>query len=106
MRERHAEPYESSNMETAFGGFRIARDPSDLRAAGQRRDIRLSESFCPADERFELLDVSLSEFLRQLAFEVPDREALVEAGPDPSARRCWTYRELLTAAETVARALL
>jgi fatty-acyl-CoA synthase len=40
------------------------------------------------------------------AAAAPDRLALVDAVPEPAARREWTYAELLTDVERVARALL
>jgi fatty-acyl-CoA synthase len=68
--------------------------------------LHLAESYCPADESEELLDITIGDLLRQTAAEVPDRLVLVEATPDPEARRTWTYAELLESAEQVARALL
>ncbi|MBP8297894.1 MAG: AMP-binding protein [Burkholderiales bacterium] len=71
-----------------------------------RREVRLSQSHWPADNSHEVLELTLGDLLRQLAAEVPDRVALVEGTADPRLRRRWTYLQLLTAAETVARALL
>jgi fatty-acyl-CoA synthase len=70
------------------------------------REVRLTESYWPADTSRELLDVTLGGLLRHGAAEVPDRVALVEGVPDPATRRRWTYSELLADAERVARALL
>jgi acyl-CoA synthetase (AMP-forming)/AMP-acid ligase II len=70
------------------------------------KDVLLVDSYWPADTSGPLLDLTLGELLRQLADEVPDRVAFVEALPDRTRRRRWTYRELLHAGETVARALL
>lgn len=66
----------------------------------------LTESYWPADTSEELIDVTLGGLLRDAAATVPDRVALVDGVPDRSARRRWTYAELLSAAERVARALL
>src|ERR1700744_5407523 len=53
-----------------------------------------------------LWESTLGDLLRTVAAEHPDRVALVDAGPDPTRRRSWTYSELLATAEQVARALL
>ena len=70
------------------------------------RSISLTESYWPADTSEDLLNLSLGDLLRQVASEVPDRMALVEGIPDASARRRWTYAQMLATAEQVARALL
>ena len=53
-----------------------------------------------------LWETTLGDLLRTVAAERPDQVALVDAVPDAALRRSWTYAELLTAAERVARALL
>lgn len=53
-----------------------------------------------------LWETTLGDLLRTVAAERPDQVALVDAVPDPARRRSWTYAELLTVAERVARALL
>jgi fatty-acyl-CoA synthase len=53
-----------------------------------------------------LWEITLGDLLRTAAAEHPDRLALVDAVFDPAQRRSWTYAELLSAAERVARALL
>ena len=53
-----------------------------------------------------LWELTLGDLLRTAAAEHPGRAALVAAGPDPAQRRSWTYTELLSEAERVARALL
>jgi fatty-acyl-CoA synthase len=58
------------------------------------------------DDNECLWESTLGDLLRTAAAEHPDRVALVDAGPDPAQRRSWTYAELLSAAERVARALL
>jgi fatty-acyl-CoA synthase len=58
------------------------------------------------DEGDQLWEITLGDLLRSGASEHPDRVALVDADPDPARRRSWTYAELLTEAERVARALL
>jgi fatty-acyl-CoA synthase len=82
-----------------------------LRAGSDREDAlrsetRLHESHWPADTSEPLLEITLGGLLRQVASEVPDRVALVDAVANPTQRRRWTYAELLTRAEQTARALL
>jgi fatty-acyl-CoA synthase len=52
-----------------------------------------------------LAGVTVGSRLREIASEVPDRDALVEGLPTPERRR-WTYAELLADAERCARGLL
>ncbi|MDH6679165.1 fatty-acyl-CoA synthase [Rhodococcus sp. LBL1] len=68
--------------------------------------MALHMSYWPASESAGIRDVTLGDVLREAAAAVPDRVALVDGVPDPAARREWTYRELLTDVESVARALL
>ena len=46
-----------------------------------------------------------AECLRDAAIDTPDGLAMVGGLPDAAARRRWTFRELLTDAESAARAL-
>jgi fatty-acyl-CoA synthase len=69
-------------------------------------ETRLHESYWPADTSEALLEITLGGLLRQVASEVPDRIALVDAVADPTKRRRWTYAELLSKSEQTARALL
>jgi acyl-CoA synthetase (AMP-forming)/AMP-acid ligase II len=71
-----------------------------------RQDKVLTESYWPRDTSEDLLELTLGDLLRTVAAEVPDRIALVDGIPDRAARRRWTYREMLAAAERTARALL
>lgn len=68
----------------------------------------LSMSHWPASDEGPPLreDLTVGAALREVAAVVPDRTALVEGAADPSARRRWTYAELLRDAERCARALL
>lgn len=50
--------------------------------------------------------IAIGDLLREAARVAGDRVALVDGVADPALRRRWTYAELLTDAETVARALL
>jgi fatty-acyl-CoA synthase len=67
---------------------------------------RLASSYWPADRSQPLLDTTVGDLLRAAAAQVPGRLALVEGSPGPATRRTWTYAELLTVAERIARALL
>ena len=51
-------------------------------------------------------ELTIGDALREAAAEAPDATALLAGRPDPSERREWTYAELLSEAETAARALL
>ena len=66
----------------------------------------LQVSHWPADTSEPLLEMCLGALLRQVASEVPDRVALVDASAPAAQRRRWTYSELLHQAEQVARTLL
>src|SRR5581483_8247231 len=67
---------------------------------------RGSLSYMPADVSAPLLETTVGSVLRETAAAARDSVALVEGAPEPSARRRWTYAELLEQAERVARALL
>jgi fatty-acyl-CoA synthase len=66
----------------------------------------LTESFWAAEEGEGVRDVTVGDLLREAAAAVPARPALVDGVADRSARRVWTYAQLLAASERVARALL
>jgi fatty-acyl-CoA synthase len=59
-----------------------------------------------AAEAGQVRDITVCETLYHAAATVPGRLALADCGPDPAARRQWTYAEFVAAAEQVARALL
>ncbi|HVV11272.1 AMP-binding protein [Amycolatopsis sp.] len=65
----------------------------------------LETSYWPA-EPGDVHDTTVCDTLRHAAATVPERLALVDCVPDTGAREAWTYAELLTDAERVARALL
>src|SRR4051794_11556785 len=68
--------------------------------------MALASAHWPADGSQPLLDLSTGELLRAAARQAPETVALVASAPDPAARRCWTYAELLEECERAARALL
>lgn len=61
-------------------------------------------SYVPADTSAPVLETTVGGVLKDAAKQYPDVTALVEGTGEASARR-WTYSELLTDAERVARAL-
>jgi fatty-acyl-CoA synthase len=69
-------------------------------------NTQYTESYFPAQDTGPLLEISLPDLMRQVAREVPQRLALVEGVADPSARRRWTYQQLITEVEQVARGLM
>jgi non-ribosomal peptide synthetase component E (peptide arylation enzyme) len=68
--------------------------------------MTLSASYWAADRSQPVLDLTVGDALRAAAAEAPDTTALVEGAVDPTARRRWSYAELLEASERAARALL
>ncbi len=64
----------------------------------------LTESYWPADESFEIRDLTVGSMLREAAAEVPDATALVAGVPGDDRR--WMFAELLADSERTARALL
>ena len=66
----------------------------------------LTQSHWPLDEAQPVVEMTVGRLLRDAAAEAPDRTALVEGIPDASARRRWTYVELLADAERAAGMLL
>ncbi|AZG46589.1 AMP-binding protein [Gordonia insulae] len=68
--------------------------------------MKLKTSDWPAVPSSGVRDITLPGLLREGAAAAPGRVALVDAVPDPSERRSWTYAELLRDTERYARALL
>jgi fatty-acyl-CoA synthase len=66
----------------------------------------LRTSYWPADTSESLVQLTVGQLLRDAAAAAPDRVALVAAGPDPAARRRWTYAQLLAESEQLAGGLL
>ena len=67
--------------------------------------MSLTESYVAAETGTPVLETTVGGVLRAAAAAAPDTVALVEGIPDASARRRWTYAELLADAERAARAL-
>jgi fatty-acyl-CoA synthase len=68
--------------------------------------MALTESYFPARRDAEILEVTVGGILREGARRWPDATALVEADLEGQLRRRWTFAELLSDAERLARALL
>src|SRR5450756_1082794 len=66
----------------------------------------LSSSYWPSDTSEEVFETTVGSVLRDAARRSASSAALVEAIPDKSLRRRWTYSELLEDSERGARALL
>ncbi len=66
----------------------------------------LTESFFPAIEDEEIVDLTVGDILRIAAKEDPDKVALVETDMECQLGRKWTYQELLQDAEKIAYNLL
>ena len=62
-------------------------------------------SYVEADTSADVLETTVGGVLRDAAAKWPDVTALIEGIEDASARRRWTFAELLADAERVARAL-
>ena len=67
---------------------------------------KFTESYFPAEEVGELIEMTLPDLMMKIAGEVPDRLALVEGVADPAKRRRWTYKQLMDDVQKVARGLL
>ncbi len=65
----------------------------------------MAKSEVEADRSMPLLHESVGSALRRAAAMAPDDLALVEGHPDPAQRRRWTFTELLSDSERLARAL-
>lgn len=63
-------------------------------------------SYVPASTSEPVLEHTLGDALRLAARAWPSKVALIEGTTDPAARRRWTFQDLVTQAEQVARALL
>src|SRR5262245_47689235 len=66
--------------------------------------VGLTESYWPADESFEVREVTVGAVWREAASDHADATALVAGVPGDDRR--WTFTELLADAERTARALL
>lgn len=71
--------------------------------AGEER--RLDRALCDWFADVEILDTTIGGLLRDQAAANPDRDALLEGLPDGTVGRRWTYGELLSDAERLAKGL-
>lgn len=67
--------------------------------------VALTESYFPAQGGDAPDPMTMGDMLRRSAARAPDQAALKELGYDGAIGRVWTYAELLTDAERLARAL-
>ena len=67
---------------------------------------RLTQSYVASDDSRPVHQWTVGDLLRHAAGGAADRLALVDGVPDPMARTCRTYAELLADSEAIARALL
>ncbi len=68
--------------------------------------VKLTESYFPAQADDDVEETTVGSALRVQAGRTPNAGALVEAGMAGDLLRRWTYGELLTDSERLARALL
>ena len=73
---------------------------------GDVYSVDLDQAHFPAQGDHPVLETTVGDVLRARADATPDAEALVEADIEGVLRRRWTYGELATEAERLARALL
>src|SRR5258707_13487983 len=72
----------------------------------EMNNIFPSWSYWPADPAEPVLDISIGDALRAAASTWRTRTALIDGTSEEQTRRRWTFEELLTESEKVARALL
>ena len=65
----------------------------------------LTESYWPATDDADLVDMSCGDILREAAQNYANRIALVDANSPASSRRRWTYSDLYKDSENLARHL-
>jgi len=68
-------------------------------------NLSLTESYCPAQGGAEPAPLTIGAMLRASSAATPQRHALIELAYNGSPLRRWTYAELLSDAERLARAL-
>jgi len=69
-------------------------------------EITPAAAYQSADSSRPVLETTVGGVLREVAEQAAGTIALVEGTPDPGSRRRWSYADLLSASEGVARALL
>lgn len=65
----------------------------------------LTQSYVAADRSVEIHETTVGSVLRDAAAADPTGLALVAGSDEPSARRSWTFEELLVQSESAARAI-
>ncbi len=67
--------------------------------------VDLTESYFPAQKDEAVRDTTVGDLLRTTAAEHPDAPALIEVKPDGETGRRWSFADLATDADMLARAL-
>ena len=68
-------------------------------------DVTLTESFFPARDGLDVEPMTIGDMLRKSAAQYPDTPALKELSFTGEIGRIWTFQDLLTDSERLARAL-
>ena len=87
-------------------GVSSSHVPADLKSRCTVNSIPASLSYRPADPAEPVLDISIGDALRAATSTWRTRTALIDGTSEEQTRRRWTFEELLTESEKVARALL
>ena len=68
-------------------------------------NTKLTKSHFPAHMDVDIREITIGELLREITYERPNAEALVEVRQDGRVCRRWTYSEVLAEAENLALSL-
>ena len=68
-------------------------------------DLKLTESYVPAQPDGTLLDLTVGDLLREQAAALPDVVAVTAVAADGALGQSWTHAELLADAERLALSL-
>ena len=68
-------------------------------------DVSLSTSYFPAQEDAKIRDITVGDLLKEIAAGYPDAVAMVEINNSGEAGKNWTYSDLLTTSDRLARSL-
>ena len=68
-------------------------------------DVTLTEAYFPAQTDADILDITVGKLLGEIAANHPDAVAMVEIDEAGDASQQWTYSDLLTKSDRLARSL-
>ena len=68
-------------------------------------DVSLSTSYFPAQEDAKIRDITVGDLLKEIAAGYPDAVAMVEINDSGEVGKNWTYSDLLTTSDKLARSL-